>query len=86
MRSWPGGGGDRPDRLRTPLTALEEPILAGETYIVSAGEYGKNLGSITLSWNEAGEKTSTDYRLIPIDGTWESDPEIAVLIEGGRGR
>ena len=67
-------------------TALEEPILAGETYIVSAGEYGKNLGSITLSWNEAGEKTLTDYRLIPIDGTWESDPEIAVLIEGWKGQ
>ena len=61
-------------------TALEEPILAGETYIVSAGEYGKNLGSVTLSWNEAGEKTLTDYRLIPLDGTWESDPEIAALI------
>ena len=67
-------------------TALEEPILAGETYIVSAGEYGKNLGSITLSWNEAGEKTLTDYRLIPIDGTWESDPETAVLIEGWKGQ
>ena len=66
-------------------TALEEPILAGETYIVSAGEYGKNLGSITLSWNEAGEKTLTDYRLIPIDGTWESDPETAVLIQVSSG-
>ena len=62
-------------------TALEEPILAGETYIVSAGEYGKNLGSVTLSWNEAGEKTLTDYRLIPLDGTWESDPEIAALAD-----
>lgn len=67
-------------------TALEEPILAGETYIVSAGEYGKNLGSVTLSWNEAGEKTLTDYRLIPLDGTWESDPEIAALIEGWKGQ
>ena len=67
-------------------TALEEPILAGETYIVSAGEYGKNLGSVTLSWNEAGEKTLTDYRLIPLDGAWESDPEIAALIEGWKGQ
>ena len=67
-------------------TALEEPILAGETYIVSAGEYGKNLGSVTLSWNEAGEKTLTDYRLIPIDGTWESDPEVAALVEGWKGQ
>ena len=67
-------------------TALEEPILAGETYIVSAGEYGKNLGSITLSWNDVGEKTLTDYRLIPIDETWESDPKIAALIEDWKGQ
>ena len=39
-----------------------------------------------MSWNEAGEKTLTDYRLIPIDGTWESDPEVAALVEGWKGQ
>lgn len=67
-------------------TTLEEPILAGETYIVSAGEYGKNLGSVTLSWDETGNKTVTDYRLIPIDGTVQNDQEVSALIEGWKGQ
>lgn len=60
-------------------TTLEEPIVAGNTYIVSAGPYCENLGSITLSWDEAGEKTLVDYHLTPIDESLPEDPEIAAL-------
>lgn len=60
-------------------TTLEEPIVAGDTYIVSAGPYCENLGSITLSWDEAGEKTLVDYHLTPIDESLPEDPEIAAL-------
>ena len=60
-------------------TTLNQPLLVGETYIVSAGSNCENLGSITLSWNQAGEKELEDYRLIPIDGTAGEDPEIAAL-------
>ena len=60
-------------------TTLPEPIVVGDTYIVSAGSNCENLGSITLSWNGAGEKTLEEYRLIPIDGTAGEDPEISAL-------
>ena len=60
-------------------TTLPEPIVVGDTYIVSAGSNCENLGSITLSWNGAGEKTLEEYRLIPIDGTAGEDPEMAAM-------
>ena len=62
-------------------TTLEEPILVGDTYIVSAGPYCGNLGSITLSWTEDGNKTLTDYHLTPIDETLPEDGEIASMVE-----
>lgn len=63
-------------------TTLEEPIVVGDTYIVSAGPYCQNLGSVTLTWSEGGEKTVADYRLIPIDETIPDDREIGLTIEG----
>lgn len=62
-------------------TTLDEPIVVGDTYIVSAGPYCENLGSITLSWDESGEKELVDYRLIPIDETIPEDRDISLLIE-----
>lgn len=63
-------------------TTLTEPIVEGDTYIVSAGPYCENLGSITLEWTEAGEKTLKDYHLTPIDETVAEDQTIATLVEG----
>ncbi len=63
-------------------TTLPEPIVVGNTYIVSAGPYCQNLGSITLSWDaQTGEKTLDEYKLIPIDETLPDDPEIAALVD-----
>lgn len=63
-------------------TTLEEPIVEGDTYIVSSGPYCENLGSITLSWTEGeGEKTLVDYQLIPIDETVPEDGEISAMVE-----
>ena len=62
-------------------TTLTEPIVVGDTYIVSSGPYCENLGSITLSWDATGEKTLVDYQLIPIDETVAEDGEIAALVE-----
>ena len=67
-------------------TTLSQPLLVGDTYIVSAGSYCENLGSITLSWTEEGEKELTDYRLIPIDETIPDDPGIAALAEDWKAR
>ena len=66
-------------------TTLEEPIVVGDTYIVSCGQYGENLGSITLEWDETG-KTLKEYALIPVDETVEEDPEIAKLVEEWKSR
>ena len=63
-------------------TTLTEPIVEGDTYIVSAGPYCENLGSITLEWTEDGEKTLKDYYLTPIDETVAEDQTIANLVEG----
>ena len=67
-------------------TTLTQPILVEDTYIVSAGPYCQNLGSITLSWTAGGEKTLTDYRLIPIDETLPEDPGIAALVDQWKGQ
>ena len=67
-------------------TTLTQPIVSGDTYIVSAGPYCQNLGSITLSWTAGGEKTLTDYRLIPIDETLPEDRGIAALVDQWKGQ
>lgn len=62
-------------------TKLEEPIVEGDTYIVSAGADGEALGSITLFIGEDGSLYLKDYRLISIDGTLPQDPSMAALVE-----
>ncbi len=61
-------------------TALAAPIQVGQTYIVSAGEYGKYLGMVRLDVSGASP-VLTDYTLIPIDETVAEDPEIARRVE-----
>ena len=63
-------------------TTLTEPIVEGDTYIVSAGPYCENLGSITLEWTEDGEKALKDYHLTPVDEKVAEDQTIATLVEG----
>ena len=47
-------------------TELEEPIQHGSTYVVSCGEYGKNLGELTLTQQADGRWAMSAYELIPI--------------------
>ena len=54
-------------------TTLTEPIRHGDTYIVSCGEYGKNLGSLSLTRKEDGRWEMDSYRLIPITPAIASD-------------
>ena len=62
-------------------TTLAEPIQVGDTYIVSAAEYGKNLGVVQLDYKTDGTVSLTDYQLIPINDTVEEDAEIAAKVE-----
>ena len=66
-------------------TTLTEPIAVNDTYIVSAGPYCQNLGSITIEWTEDGDKVLSDYRLIPIDETLPDDPQIAQMVDRWKG-
>lgn len=47
-------------------TALDQPIRHGDTYIVSCGEYGKNLGSLSMRQRADGRWEMDSYALIPI--------------------
>ncbi len=62
-------------------TTLEEAIEVNDTYIVSAGEYGKYLGVVNLSRDADGNVKLSDYELIPIDESIEEDDHIAVLVQ-----
>lgn len=62
-------------------TTLTEPISVNGAYIVSAGPYCQNLGSITLE-KEGDTLRLTDYHLTPIDETLPHDPDTAALVEG----
>lgn len=65
-------------------TTLGEPIQVNDTYIVSCGEYSKNLGVITLNLTGNGV-TMADYELIPINDSVEEDEAIAAKIEAYKG-
>lgn len=47
-------------------TEIEEPIQHGSTYVVSCGEYGKNLGELTMTQQADGRWAMSAYELIPI--------------------
>lgn len=47
-------------------TEIAKPIQHGSTYVVSCGEYGKNLGELTLTQQADGRWAMSAYELIPI--------------------
>ncbi len=56
-------------------TALEEPIVHGTTAIVSCGEYGKNLGSLSMAQQSDGSWQIEEYELIPVTEEVEENPQ-----------
>lgn len=63
-------------------TDLEEPIVHGNTYIVSTGEYAKKIGSLSMEQKSDGRWTLTDYELIPIHADIKADEETQTKIDG----
>ena len=63
-------------------TTLEQPIVHGDTYIVSCGEYGKNLGEMSLTQKENGRWELASYGLIPITTDIAPDEETQKTIDG----
>ena len=56
-------------------TKLDEPIVHGDTYIVSAQEYGKYLGNLSMSQKEDGRWKMDNYELITVEESIEADAQ-----------
>lgn len=54
-------------------TKLDEPIVHGDTYIVSAAEYGKYLGNLSMTQKSDGRWEMDSYELITVDTSIEAD-------------
>lgn len=63
-------------------TLLEEPILHGDTYIVSSGEYGKHLGTMSMEQKENGRWALQEYELVPITENLAEDAKTKDKIAG----
>ena len=63
-------------------TTLEEPIVHGNTYIVSAGEYGKRLGILSMKQNPDGRWSIADYELKLITTSISADEETQKKVDG----
>lgn len=62
-------------------TKLSQPIIAGKTIICSTGEYGQNLGILTISQNSDKGWELGNYTLKQIDDTLRDNPRISQYIE-----
>ena len=63
-------------------TKLDKPIVHGDTYIVSASEYGKYLGNLSMIQQENGRWKPDSYELIPVDASIEPDEATQEKIDG----
>lgn len=60
---------------------LKKPIQHGNTYIVSCGEYGRNLGSLSMTQKQDGRWELNSYELIPVSEEVEPDQEAQERID-----
>ena len=60
---------------------LDKPIQHGNTYIVSCGEYGKNLGTISMTQKDDGRWKATSYELIPVSDEVNPDETTQAKID-----
>ena len=63
-------------------TKLDEPIVHGDTYIVSTAEYGKYLGNLSVSQKASGRWNMDSYELITVDSSIEPDKATQEKIDG----
>ncbi len=60
---------------------LEEPIIHGNTVIVSTGEYGARVGTLSMTQKEDGRWSLTDYKLTLMDEAYPEEKEAAEKIK-----
>ena len=63
-------------------TKLDEAIVHGDTYIVSAAEYGKYLGNLSMSQKANGRWEMDNYELITVDTSIEPDKATQEKVDG----
>lgn len=63
-------------------TVLDEPIIHGDTAIVSAGEYGMRVGSLDMVRKKDGRWKIENYELIPVTEDIVPNPVIQEKIDG----
>ena len=63
-------------------TVLEEPIVYGDTVIVSCGCYGEYLGTMSLTQKEDGRWNMDSYELIPVTEDIAEDEAIKEKLAG----
>lgn len=62
-------------------TKLEDPIIHGDTHIVSAEEYGKYLGSLTMTQKSDGRWEMERHEFMEVDETVAKDEETQKKID-----
>ncbi len=62
-------------------TKLPEPIVHGDTYIVSTAEYGKYLGDLTMTRKADGRWSIDRYELITVDSSIKGDEDTQSKID-----
>ncbi len=62
-------------------TKLEEPIVHGDTSIVSCAEYGKYLGDLSMSQKSDGRWKIDSYELQTVDNSVKADTETQKKVE-----
>ena len=60
---------------------LDKPIQHGNTYIVSCGEYGKSLGTISMTQKDDGRWKATSNELIPVSDEVNPDETTQAKID-----
>lgn len=60
---------------------IEEPIVHGDTYIVSCGEYGKYVGSLSMTQKDNGRWSMEDYSLLTVADEITPDAEIQAKVD-----
>lgn len=63
-------------------TKLDKPIVHGDTYIVSAAEYGKYLGSLSMTQKADGRWDMDSYDLIPVNDSVKADEATQDKVNG----
>ena len=62
-------------------STLTAPICHGNTYIVSCGSYGRNLGSLSMSQQPDGRWHMEHYELLPVTETVQPDAAAQAKID-----